>query len=44
MYTQLCHNYESAPSVDIETEDKQLNINYKLLWDMIKLKVRGSAI
>ena len=40
----VIEEYESDPSIDIETEDKQFNISYQLLWDMIKLKVRGSAI
>ncbi|CAG2209635.1 unnamed protein product [Mytilus edulis] len=35
---------KSEPSMDIETEDKQFKISYQLLWDMIKMKVRGSAI
>ncbi|VDI25836.1 Hypothetical predicted protein [Mytilus galloprovincialis] len=40
----VIEEYESDPSIDIETEDKQFNISYQLLWDMIKMKVRGSAI
>ncbi|CAG2188988.1 unnamed protein product [Mytilus edulis] len=40
----VIEEYESDPSMDIETEDKQFNISYQLLWDMIKMKVLGSAI
>ncbi|VDI21983.1 Hypothetical predicted protein, partial [Mytilus galloprovincialis] len=40
----VIEEYESDTSMDIETEDKQFNISYHLLWDMIKMKVRGSAI
>ncbi|CAG2253237.1 unnamed protein product [Mytilus edulis] len=40
----VIEEYESDPSIDIEKEDKQFNISYQLLWDMIKMKVRGSAI
>ncbi|XP_063411618.1 E3 ubiquitin-protein ligase MIB2-like [Mytilus trossulus] len=39
----VIEEYESDPSMDIESEDKQFNISYQLLWDMIKMKVRGSA-
>ncbi|CAG2205215.1 E3.1.11.2 [Mytilus edulis] len=40
----VIEEYESDPSMDIETDDKQFNISYQLLWDMIKMKVLGSAI
>ncbi|VDI29171.1 Hypothetical predicted protein [Mytilus galloprovincialis] len=40
----LTEEYESDPSIDIATEDKQFDINYQLLWDIIKMKFRESAI
>ena len=41
---QVIEEYECDPSVDLDNCDKDLNISFQLLWEMVKMKIRGSAI
>lgn len=36
--------YETDHSVVIDNVDKEFTISNQLLWEMIKMKIRGSAI
>ena len=41
---QVIEEYECDPSVDLDNCDKDFNISFQLLWEMVKMKIRGSAI
>ena len=41
---QVIEEYECDPSVDLGNCDKDFNISFQLLWEMVKMKIRGSAI
>jgi hypothetical protein len=40
----VIEEYECDPSVDLDNCDKDFNISFQLLWEMVKMKIRGSAI
>ena len=41
---QVIEEYECDPSVDLDNCDKDFNIGFQLLWEIVKMKIRGSAI
>ena len=41
---QVIEEYECDPSVDLDNCDKEFIISFQLLWEMVKMKIRGSAI
>jgi hypothetical protein len=41
---QVIEEYQCDPSVDLDNCDKDFNISFQLLWEMVKMKIRGSAI
>jgi hypothetical protein len=38
---QVIEEYECDPSVDLDNCDKEFNISFQLLWEMVKMKIRG---
>ena len=38
---QVIEEYECDPSVDLDNCDKDFNISFQILWEMVKMKIRG---
>ena len=38
---QVIEESECASSVDLDNCDKEFNISFQLLWEMVKMKIRG---